>query len=87
VNEDSSSGHVRAVVAKKDGQNKMLTGRQLIGIIRQACKAKTTVISDEFPGYRILDKHKASKALCAASKSSGIVSGLYSHARFFPDSK
>ncbi|MDR3101838.1 MAG: transposase [Methanocalculaceae archaeon] len=56
---ERSSGKVRAVVAKKDGQNKTMTGRQLIGISQQACKAKTTVISDEFTGYRILDNHKS----------------------------
>jgi transposase-like protein len=55
---ERSSGKVRAVVAKRDGQNKTLTGKQLLEFIRTACKPTTTIISDEFTGYRVLNHHK-----------------------------
>jgi hypothetical protein len=53
-----SSGKVRAVVAKRDGKNRTLTGKQLLEFIRTACKPTTTIISDEFSGYRVLNHHK-----------------------------
>jgi hypothetical protein len=31
---ERSSGHVKAIVAKRDGQNRMLTGRQLFVFIK-----------------------------------------------------
>jgi transposase-like protein len=53
-----SSGKVRAIVAKRDGKNRTLTGKQLLEFIRTACKPTTTIISDEFSGYRVLNHHK-----------------------------
>jgi hypothetical protein len=39
-----------------DADGKKLSGKQLLTIPDKACKDGTTVISDDFTGYKILDK-------------------------------
>jgi hypothetical protein len=55
---ERSSGKVRAIAAKRDEQNKTLTGEQLLEFIGTACKPTTTIISDEFSEYNILNYRK-----------------------------
>lgn len=53
---ERNSNKVYAKVALPNKAGKKLTGKQLLKIIEQVCKDKTTVISDEFRSYGILDK-------------------------------
>lgn len=49
--------YAQVALPNEDGQK--LSGKQLLGILDKVCKDETTVISDEFTGYNILDKqHK-----------------------------
>jgi transposase-like protein len=54
INRSTKQVFARVALPNKDG--KKLTGKQLLGIIDLACKSDTTVISDEFKGYGILDR-------------------------------
>ena len=51
-----NSKQVYARVMLPDSEEKKLTGKQLISILDEVCKEGTTVISDDFTGYKILDK-------------------------------
>jgi transposase-like protein len=53
---ERSTGNVYAKVMLPNDQGMKLSGKQLLGILNTACKNKTTVISDDFKGYNILDK-------------------------------
>jgi transposase-like protein len=53
---ERSTGRVYAKVALPDKDGKKLTSMQLLGMLDKACKDDTTVISDDFKGYNILDK-------------------------------
>ncbi|MBZ6076199.1 IS1595 family transposase [Microvirga puerhi] len=46
--------HARVAVPNKNGQ--MLTGKQLLDVLHQVVKGKSTVMTDEFSGYKILAK-------------------------------
>jgi hypothetical protein len=47
---------VYAKVALPDNDGKKLSGKQLLDILDEVCQDNTTVISDDFGGYKILDK-------------------------------
>jgi transposase-like protein len=53
---ERSAGSVCAKVMLPNDQGQKLTGNQLIEALRQACADGSTVISDDFKGYNILDK-------------------------------
>jgi hypothetical protein len=56
---ERSSKRVYAQVALPNEEGKKLSGKQLLGILDKVCKDRTTVASDDFRGYKILDrKHK-----------------------------
>ena len=42
------------MLPNEDGQK--LTGKQLLKVLDEVCKEETTVVSDDFKGYNILDK-------------------------------
>jgi hypothetical protein len=44
-----------------DEEGRKLTGKQLLAVLDEACKKGTVVISDDFSGYKILDKKTAKK--------------------------
>ncbi|MCL2209739.1 MAG: IS1595 family transposase [Treponema sp.] len=53
---ERSSKKVYAKVALPNKEGKKLTGKQLLSIIDEVCKDETTIVSDDFSGYKILDK-------------------------------
>jgi transposase-like protein len=53
---ERKSGTVYARVMMPNDQGKKLTGKQLIAVLEAVCKDKTTVITDDFRGYDILDR-------------------------------
>ncbi|MDR3102323.1 MAG: IS1595 family transposase, partial [Methanocalculaceae archaeon] len=61
---ERSSSHVKIVVAKRDG-------RQLLEFIRTACKSTTTVITDKFSGYNVLNNQKTKFFLLTINHSLG----------------
>jgi len=50
------TGKVHAVVANKNKDGKQLTGKQLFSVLNKVCKDNTTVMTDQFSSYNILDK-------------------------------
>lgn len=52
---ERSTGKVHAVVSLPDEQGKQLSGKQLLNILNKVCKDNTTVMTDQFRGYNILD--------------------------------
>jgi len=56
---ERGSGRVHAKVMLPDEEGKKLTGKQLLAVLDEACKKGTKVISDDFSGYRILEKKTA----------------------------
>lgn len=52
---ERNSGRVHAVVANKNAEGKRLTGKQLFKVLAEVCKDDTTVVTDQFSGYNILD--------------------------------
>jgi len=55
---ERTSGLVHAEVVLPNIQGKRLTGNQLLEIIKKVCKNRTTVITDDFRGYDVLNKKK-----------------------------
>jgi transposase-like protein len=53
---ERSSGKVYAKVALPNEKGQKLTGKRLLAVLAEVCKDGTTVISDDFSGYNILDK-------------------------------
>jgi transposase-like protein len=53
---ERSTQKVYAKVALPNKEGKKLTGKQLLSILDEVCKDETTVVSDDFSGYNILDK-------------------------------
>ena len=53
---ERESGKVYAQVMLPDELGKKLTGKQLLAVIEKRCVAGITIMTDDFPGYRILDK-------------------------------
>ena len=47
---------VIAEAANKNENNQRLSGRQLYDILDKHCEGNTTVMTDQFKGYSILDK-------------------------------
>jgi transposase-like protein len=58
---ERNSGIVYARVMYANKEGKKLTGRQLIDVLDKICKNKTTVITDDFRGYDILNKDTEKK--------------------------
>jgi transposase-like protein len=56
---ERNSGKVHAKIMLPDEKGQKLTGKQLLTVLDEACKDGTTVISDDFNGYNILDKTHA----------------------------
>jgi transposase-like protein len=54
IERDSKQVFAKVALANKAGQK--LSGKQLIAVLDEVCKSGTTVVSDDFSGYRILDK-------------------------------
>jgi transposase-like protein len=55
-----------------------LTGKQLLGVIKEACKNGTMVATDDFGGYNILDKKRQQKIY-------GHVTVCHSKGQYFKD--
>ena len=53
---ERSTKQVYAKVMLPNEEGKKLSGKQLISVLDDVCKEGTTVISDDFKGYNILDK-------------------------------
>lgn len=53
---ERSSGKVHAVVANFNAEGKQLSGKQLFRVLKKVCKDGTTVMTDQYSGYNILDK-------------------------------
>jgi transposase-like protein len=53
---ERGTGKVHAVVANKNKDGKQLSGKQLFSVLNKVCKDNTTVMTDQFSGYNILDK-------------------------------
>jgi transposase-like protein len=53
---DRSSKNVFAKVALPNKKGQKLTGKQLLNILDAVCKEDTTVMTDDFKGYNILNK-------------------------------
>jgi len=53
---ERSSKQVFAKVMFPNEEGQTLTGKQLISVLDEVCKKGTTVVSDDFSGYNILDK-------------------------------
>lgn len=52
---ERNTGKVHAVVANKNKDGKQLSGKQLFDVLKKVCKDNTTVMTDQFSGYNILD--------------------------------
>lgn len=53
-----NTGKVHAVAANCNGDGRRLSGKQLLAVLKRACKPGTTVMTDKFTGYGILDGGK-----------------------------
>ena len=53
---ERNTGKVHAVVANYNEEGKQLSGKQLFNVLKKVCKKNTTVMTDQFSGYNILDK-------------------------------
>lgn len=53
---ERNTGRVHAVVTLPDENGKQLSGKQLFKILKDVCKDNTTVMTDQFSGYNILDR-------------------------------
>jgi transposase-like protein len=54
--QERSAGSVYAKVMLPNDRGQKLTGNQLIEALKQACAEGSTIISDDFKGYNMLDK-------------------------------
>jgi hypothetical protein len=54
IERNSKQAFAKVALPNKAGQK--ISGKQLIAVLDEVCKAGTTVVSDDFSGYRILDK-------------------------------
>ena len=52
---ERNTGKVHAVVANYNDEGKRLSGKQLFAVLKKVCKPNTTVMTDQFSGYDILD--------------------------------
>lgn len=53
---ERSSGRVHCVVATANANGQKLTGKQLLKVLNDACKEGTTVITDQYSGYNVIDE-------------------------------
>lgn len=53
---ERSSGRVHCVVATANANGQKLTGKQLLKVLNDACKEGTTVMTDQYSGYNIIDE-------------------------------
>ena len=53
---ERSSGRVHCVVATANTNGQKLTGKQLLKVLNDACKEGTTVMTDQYSGYNVIDK-------------------------------
>jgi len=53
---ERNTGRIYAVVANKNEDGKQLTSKQLFSVLKKVCKDNTTVMTDQYAGYNILDK-------------------------------
>lgn len=60
---ERSTGRIHAVVGNKNKDGKQLTGKQLFSVLNKVCKSNTTVMTDQFRGYNILDYPNAKNFL------------------------
>ena len=58
---ERNTQRVYAEVALPNEEGQKLTGKQLLSILDKVCKDETTVVSDDFTGYKILDKKHKNK--------------------------
>jgi transposase-like protein len=83
---ERSTGKVHAFVANKNEDGKQLTGKQLFKVLKAVCKDNTTVMTDQFAGYNVLNKkneknfirlqvdHNVMYSLCNGIHTNGIES-------------
>lgn len=53
---ERSTGRVHCVVATTNADGRKLTGKQLLSVLNDVCKEGTTVMTDQYSGYNIIDK-------------------------------
>jgi transposase-like protein len=53
---ERSSRHVHAKIMPFDEKGERLTGKQLLEELEKKCESGTSIITDEYPGYEILDR-------------------------------
>ena len=53
---ERNSGRVHCVVATANANGQKLTGKQLLKVLNDACKEGTTVMTDQYSGYNVIDK-------------------------------
>jgi hypothetical protein len=58
---ERSTTKVYVKFMEANGKGERLTGKQLLGVIKEACKNGTMVATDDFGGYNILDKKRQQK--------------------------
>lgn len=56
---ERSSGRVHCVVATANADGQKLTGKQLLKVLDNVCKAGTTVMTDQYSGYNVIDEGRA----------------------------
>ena len=52
---ERSSGRVHCVVATANANGQKLTGKQLLKVLNDACKEGTSVMTDQYSGYNVID--------------------------------
>lgn len=72
---ERESGRVYAKVALPNAEGKKLTGKQLLTVIDESVKKDATIMSDEFRGYRILDRKIATRIHLVVNHSQEFVRG------------
>lgn len=53
---ERNSGRVHCVVATANANGQKLTGKQLLKVLNDACKEGTTVMTDQYSGYNVIDE-------------------------------
>lgn len=56
---EGSSGRVDCVVATANSNGQKLTGKQLLKVLNDACKESTTVMTEQYSGYKLIVKGRA----------------------------
>jgi transposase-like protein len=58
---ERSTTKVYVKLMTPDEKNKSLTGKQLLNVIKEVCREGTIIATDDFGGYKILDKKRQQK--------------------------